>query len=325
MKRLIAVLTVSVISVLGLVGATTAAEATVPTNGRIAFGEEGPDEVLVVASNPDGTHRQELVQNLGCLSWSPVGTKLLVCVPDDRGLARPATIDADGKHFTILDNPNPMLNLFCWAWSPDGTRLACEGGTDPFSDRDGIYTVRSSDGGGLIRLTSSPPGSGVFPDGCTCSYSPDGSRVAFTRWNPKGQSAIFTVKTDGAGIHQVTPWGLGGIGGNWSRDGQWIVLGLRDFFNPWGQLSSRGRVFLVHPDGGGLHKIDIEISGSWYFAKEPTWSPDGTRILFVMYLGSNGGQPDLFTMNPDGSHVTQVTDTPVIETTPSWGTYPLAS
>jgi Tol biopolymer transport system component len=41
-----------------------------------------------------------------------------------------------------------------------------------------------------------------------------------------------------------------------------------------------------------------------------------------MYLGSNGGQPDLFTMNPDGRHLTQVTDTPVTENVPNWGTHP---
>ena len=43
-----------------------------------------------------------------------------------------------------------------------------------------------------------------------------------------------------------------------------------------------------------------------------------------MYLGSNSGQPDLFTMNPDGTHLVQVTNTPVTENFPNWGTHPVA-
>jgi len=65
--------------------------------------------------------------------------------------------------------------------------------------------------------------------------------------------------------------------------------------------------FLAHADGTGLHKIAIDTSGSHYFAKQPTWSPDGTRILFVMYLASNNeGQSDLFNepcrQPPDAGH-----------------------
>ena len=54
------------------------------------------------------------------------------------------------------------------------------------------------------------------------------------------------------------------------------------------------------------------------------WSPDGTRIVFVMYDGRNGDQVDLFTVAPDGSGLTQVTDSPEVEYVPSWGTHPPA-
>jgi TolB protein len=185
--------------------------------------------------------------------------------------------------------------------------------------------VRSSDGGGLVRLTKSPPESGIYPDGCPCSYSPDGSQLEFTRFNTKGQAAIFIVNTDGTRVvHQVTPWGLGQsniLVGNWSRDGKWIVFDVDSESHHF-----RGELFLVHSDGTGLHRIPIDTNGSGYFAKEPTWSPDGTRILFVMYLASNdSGGADLFTMNPDGTHLTQVTDTPITENFPSWGTNPLTT
>jgi Tol biopolymer transport system component len=304
-----------------------AAQATAPNqNGQIVFGKEDtPDGGHIFTANPDGTHEHQLLADpADCGGWSPDGSKVSVCViPDPQGLLRSATLSPDGTGFNLLDNPDPSLNFFCWAWSPDGSRLACEGGTDPASARDGIYTMRSSDGSGLVRLTRSPPSAGVFADACPCSYSPDRHQVSFTRSNTRGQTAIFIVNSDGTNLHQITPWGLGGVGGNWSRDGSWIVFGLRDFDYPGGQLLSRGTLYLIHPDGSGLHKIDIDTNGSQYFAKEPTWSPDGTRILFVMYLASQGMQPDLFTMNPDGSHLIQITDTPVTENFPNWGTHPV--
>ena len=44
-----------------------------------------------------------------------------------------------------------------------------------------------------------------------------------------------------------------------------------------------------------------------------------------MYLWSNGVQPDLFTMDPDCSYLTQVTDAPQTEIVPNRGTYPPAT
>jgi Tol biopolymer transport system component len=321
-------------TVLGLVAGTAPVGATgQDLNGRIAFGVEESSHVFT--ANPDGTHQSQLLPaRADCPGWSHDGTKIVVCVQrDSRGLFRSATVNADGTGYNLLDTPgHANLEFFCYAWSPDDTRLACEGnGSKGNSAAEGIYTMRSSDGGGLVRLTKNPFGiASCCPfrsgDGCPCSYSPDGSQLEFNRFNQRGQSAVFIVNIDGTGAHQVTPWGLGGLGGNWSRDGKWIVFGIRDLSYPFGQLLRRGQLFLVHPDGTGLHKIDIDTNGSQYFAKQPTWSPDGTRILFVMYLGSNtSGGPDLFTMNADGSHLTQVTHTPATENVPNWGTHPLAT
>jgi len=290
----------------------------------------------VFTANPDGSHQQQLLPGrVGCPTWSPDGSKVLLCTRSPEKLFRPATVNADGSGFTLLDNPDPTLNLFCWSWSPDGLRLACEGYDDATPERDGIYTVRSSDGGDLMRLTKNP--FGVFSccpprdDDAVPNYSPDGSQITFSRTNQKAQSAVFVVNTDGTGEHRVTPWGLGGVGGRWSPDGKWIVLGHKDWYTDptWKYNPSwidHGDLYLVHPDGTALHKISIDTHGSHYFAKEPTWSPDGSRILFVLYLGSNHeGQPDLFTMNPDGSHLLQVTDTSATENVPSWGTHPPAT
>jgi Tol biopolymer transport system component len=331
MKRLIASAT-SILITMGVLAAAGSARATVPgpsPNGRIVYAKEtfGTEDAPIFTANPDGSHEHLLLPpGYGCPSWSPDGTKVLVCTFGPEGLARPVTLNADGTGLKLLDNPDPDLSLFCTSWSPDGTRLACEGGSELHPKRNGLYTVRASDGGGLKRLTN-PPGDffccPVQNQDAGPTYSPDGTRISFTRNNQNSDFALFIVNTDGTGLRQVTPWGLEAGGGSWSPDGQWILLGLKDFY-PSPSWTHRGRLFMVHPDGSGLHKIDIDTNGRWYYAKEPTWSPDGTRILFVMYTESNVGIADLYTMDPDGSHVTHVIGEPnIIEDSPNWGTHPL--
>ena len=83
------------------------------------------------------------------------------------------------------------LETHCGQWSSDGNRLACEsfGVEDPA--RNGIYTVRVSDGRGLRRVTANPHG-----DDVPGAYSPDGRRMVFARESPTGQRAIFLAVYD---------------------------------------------------------------------------------------------------------------------------------
>jgi Tol biopolymer transport system component len=75
-------------------------------------------------------------------------------------------------------------------WSPDSKRLACEsfGDTDP--SRNGIYTIRSSDGAGLTRMTSNPGGDDLPGD-----YSPQGKRFVFARFDQNGKVAALPQPT----------------------------------------------------------------------------------------------------------------------------------
>jgi hypothetical protein len=54
---------------------------------------------------------------------------------------------------------DPLLHPGCGSWSPTGDWFACLGFTDEESPRRTASTVRSSDGGGLLRLMHAlPPG-----------------------------------------------------------------------------------------------------------------------------------------------------------------------
>jgi Tol biopolymer transport system component len=284
-------------------------------NGRIAFDRFDPatGDGAVFTANPDGTDEVQLLlpPHAGFLPrWAPDGSKIVVGAANPEGLFRPATINPDGSGFTLLDNPDPSLYLVAGAWSSDGARLACEGWDDVHPDRTpGVFTVRSSDGGDLVRLTANPFGGHDIPG----DYSPDGTRIVFSRGNPPlhDTNALFVVNADGTGLRQLTPWGLASGSADWSPDGSKIVFA-------GAENRPKGPLWVINPDGTGLRKIFQDTQGGVAFA--PVWSPDGTKILFARNPAPRqGGQNDLYTINPDGTGLTQVTHTPDFEDFPDWG------
>jgi hypothetical protein len=118
-------------------------------------------------ANADGTNSRPLLRDLGWLgapNWSPDGRQLALYVvgsgsaptlehPND-GLVTGGLVNADGTGFHAFDSPDSTLNVACFEWSPDGERLACEGFDDTDPARDGLYTVRSNDGGDLRSVTT---------------------------------------------------------------------------------------------------------------------------------------------------------------------------
>ena len=123
------------------------------------------------------------------------------------------------------------------------------------------------------------------------------------------------VNTDGSGLRRITASNFAQDSGSWSPDGKQILFSSKD-----------GKVFVVHPDGSGLRQIRLDTGPGRYFAYQPTWSPDGTRIVVRLVLASSGEQ-HLYTMRPTGSDLQQVANTQGSEEIAftDWGPHPLAS
>jgi Tol biopolymer transport system component len=304
------------LTTLGLAGISGPAQAKAPgPDGQIVFSRSlssTTEDFAVVTVNPDGTHVQELTAG-ECPHWSPDGSLIATCGSPGGGAS--AIINPDTGTIRELFPPDLSLHLACPVWSPDAQRLACgqfDSAADP--SRDGMYTIRSSDGGGLRRITSNPGGLDEPGD-----YSPDGAQIVFGRTDParpaNAAHALFVVHLDGTGLHRITPWGPGSeADGSWSPNGRSILF------------DTKGSLYVVHPDGTGLAKITLATS-SLSRAFGPGWSPGGTKIVFALFTRTSPGtgQEGIYTANADGSHLQQVTNAPIFDEHPDWGTHPLAS
>ena len=283
-----------------------AAVAKVPAqNGLIAFDRSQGEALLTIEA--DGTAERTLFEPGCCPRWSPDGRQLLLPYLTDDERFTSAIANADGSGLRALPPADATLNADGGVFSPDGAWIAVSGWDNNDPTRNGIYLRRSSDGGGLTLVTRNPTGDRDQHG----DFSPDGERVVFVRYNSlrRGERAIFVVKTDGTALRQITPWGMAGCcTASWSPDGRWILF------------DARGDLFIVHPDGTGLRQIVLH-PGSRHWAFEPAWSPDGTRIVFSMWVLALG-QDDIYTARVDGSDLFQVTNTPDHEGQADWGAAP---
>ena len=322
--------------------------ATVPgKNGQIAYTQGDPNAAGFTAkvwiANPDGSHQQQVtlgnpVEFFSQAIWSPDGTKLLIshtARPDNTGqccLFQPATVNPDGSDFNQLDPPvddTPQAGggMNCGAWSGsldqplDQTRLLC--GIFP-----GTFSILASYGSGASQLATNPyaaSGGFDFPS----DISPDGKRFVFQRFKPaKGPSstpvpdaqvALFVENIDGSGLRQITPYLLSdNPSASWSPDGLKIVTNMSN-----GAGGGANRLFIVDPNGGGVTPISLQLGTQKYSVFAPAWSPDGKRIIFCVFI--NGGE-GIYTANPNGSDVEQVTFTTDFSNLfdePNWGAHPV--
>jgi Tol biopolymer transport system component len=216
-------------------------------------------------------------------------------------------MDGDGGDRNLLLD-EPVGGEMAPAWSPDRTLLAFAMNVAPGDDPDTVDTnmeifVVRSDGTSLQRLTYHP-GLDTNP-----AWSPDGSRIAFTRW-PEGPAseggdrvAIWAMSSDGSDLERLT---LGpGLADHaaWSPDGDHIA------FSRYVISRDAYVIFTMEAHAEEVRRFHTVTEAPYGVSStSPSWSPDGRRIAFVRDSDQNRlGDRDLYLVDSTGGNLERVT------------------
>jgi Tol biopolymer transport system component len=246
-----------------------------PAVGNTFLG--GQAEIYIMDS--DGRNLRQLTANKffdTWPSWSPDGSKIAF-ESTHGGAFTPSQI-----YVMNADGSNPVRLTDCpWScggmdWSPNGTRIVFS--TSPSKgEATELYTL-DVESGEITRLVHSAE------DDFDPRWSPDGSKIAFTRVDLEFHllpDHIVVVNADGSDEVVLTNWpefdGLEILSGpTWSPDGRKIAFGARR------RGSAKERLYVMNNDGTDLWLLlDIEAPVDMM---QPDWSPDGRRIVFLYGL-----------------------------------------
>lgn len=207
-------------------------------------------------------------------------------------------------------------------FSFDGKKLIFQATRDRFPC-DQIFIM--NDDGSDVRLVSTGKGQ------TTCGYFfPDGKRTLYSSTHPIHPECppgrprekkfiwplhpyeVFTAKTDGSDLKQLTFTGSYNAEATVSRDGKIVFTSLRE-----GDLD----VYTMNSDGSDVKRLTYQKG----YDGGPFFSPDGKRIVYRAYHPKDrreleeyeqnlakkqvvGGRLELFVMESDGSNQRQITD-----------------
>jgi TolB protein len=280
----------------------TGAGATFPgDNGRILFNRGSIERPTVIVSmGPGGSDVTRLTrrgQNSFGSSWDPDGSRFIYSRLDNDGDVDLFLRDADGSNPTRVTD-TPKRDEFQVAFGPDGNQVVYQGCrnqcdlfitdlttgtatrvTETLADEiapdwsvdDVIVFERSPRRAGDIDIfTINPDGSDRTlltrnrrRQDVSASWSPDGTRIVYSRCGFESGCDLFTMDPDGSGKDRITRTKADEFGAHFSPDGRSLVVSR-----------SRGEtmsdLYRMRTNGRRLRRLTDTPNS---FEVDPDWQP----------------------------------------------------
>jgi TolB protein len=294
-SRLLVLLTLlAVLAVSGTAHATFAGE-----EGRLLFNRyDAASETLdLYSANPDGSDLQQLTDYGPDASaifsdWSPDGS-LIAFDSNVTGDVRTYVMQPDGSQKRPLTRRGFTGDA---AWFPNGRRLAIEADWGQFPKLAGIWVIPYRESGTVgrgkaFRVTRVPAGREFDSEP---QVRPDGRWIAFTRFDSRGESAVFRVRVNGTREQRLTDWAEGASAPDYSPDGTRIVYDTHDS----APQPNLGHIRVMAHDG--TNKTTVVPGTETAFNQNPVFSPTGEHIAYSVFPLPQG-DPQIYVANADGS------------------------
>ncbi|HKI95452.1 MAG TPA: hypothetical protein VJ992_09195 [Gemmatimonadales bacterium] len=249
-------------------------------------------------------------------SWSPDGAHVAFASYEPSGSTYNAAIDVAGADLTGVSTLTPT-NVWSGGpvWSHDGTRLLFWVDSTSVGGPNATIGIMNANGTGWVNVSNADGTRNAAYGDYSPSWSPDDSRVVFTRDYASGGFAtdIWVANQDGTGLTRLTTDStIQKENPTWSPDGSQI------YFERCGDSTCRGQdVWVMNADGTNQTKLTTshnEHLGSF--------NPAGTELVTWDVMGTDPNTQSsigqLFIQGLDGSNRAALTAAGVDAENPHW-------
>ncbi len=137
------------------------------------------------------------------------------------------------------------------------------------------------------------------------AVSPDGKKIAIVKPDIARVLQIYVRSLEFGTDTQITNFSRDSYDPAWSPTGEWIAF--------VGTNSGNDEVYRASPDGQTVQQL---TQNSYEWDKHPTWSPDGSEIVF--YSNRDTGRRQLWVMDADGGSQRNLTSDEYENWDPIW-------
>lgn len=224
------------------------------------------------------------------LSWGPEGDTLLL----NRSDGTLHTLDlATGA---LKPMPVSTESVFDAQWSPDGAWIAYSRVSTGTPDNNNLWRIRA-DGSGLEKLTNQPELQ-ILP-----AWGPDGATLAYSAGEDLDSHEIFVLDLASGDVQQIS----GGEGFHYdpafASDGRLAYsANIKGDYDLWWT-----------PDDFSTR---VQLTDHPAFDGEPSWSPDGSAIVFTSFRGD---QKRIWRLSLEEGEIVPLTPADAASRSPAWG------